>query len=167
MAIQSIEVAIDRPQANGKRKLFYKIVDSFSGESMAFRGMVPQEFDSTSDMVSYSTKWNIRKKQNEIDNAIERVKRGDSALSIIQGETRNTNIELIKGFLKEAYASLDPYYILNIEDLINNIKLNYTNEQLSVALGVELDKVNAIMNKIEKILLSKSNLNDANVSGEL
>lgn len=167
MAIQSIEVAIDRPQANGKRKLFYKIVDSFYGESMAFRGMVPQEFDPTSDIVSYSTKWEKSKKQNEIDNAIERVKRGDSALSIIQSTTRNTNIELIKGFLREAYKSRDPYYILQIEDLINNIKLNYTNEQLSVELGVELNKVNVIMNKIEKILLSKSNLNDADISGEL
>lgn len=161
MTVTNIQVSIDRVQADGSRKIWYLVTDTIEGDVQVYRGQVNSDFNPSLDFPLYTSAWEANKEAQEIGRAIKRVQRGENALVVSDNPERTTKKKIAKKLIYYAMKEKDPYFLLSLEPLIENLKLNYTNTELANFLDITTDQLIKLNNKYNSIISAKTQLNDA------
>lgn len=162
MAIISSDILRDLASKDGRRKLIIKLVDSEGDTHILFRKVL-SDYDEAAGLVVIASDYEVALAESEAEEAISRVDNGEDALSVVDDFKHSSKKEIAKKLIRYMMRSRSVYVAISMEPLIEYLKSNYTNTQLSAFLDITSDQLVKLNSKYNSVIAQKTMLQAVDV----
>ena len=132
---------------NGGTYVFIVLTDT-EGKQHQFKQNIPPGVSIEDRLVKVTAEYNISLARNEERQAIQRIKDGESALSVIQTQIHATKKDTVTQVLRYMMKNGDVDYAIAIAPLVEKLKIDYTGVELRALLGVTSEQLTRLNAKV-------------------